>query len=76
MTGYRLNHLLVIVKKFFGHLRREEIKIAFADGFGFGFAAEVFQVGRIGHGFPAGGVLGIDGIRQVVNQRAQQEAFF
>src|ERR1017187_4642824 len=33
-------------------------------------------VGRIGHGLPAGGVLGVDGIRQVVNQRAQQEALF
>ena len=55
--------------------RRKEIEIGFADGLGFGFTMEVFQVSRIGQRFPAGGVLGIDGVRQIVYQRAQEGAF-
>ena len=34
-----------------------------------------FRSAEVGQGLPAGGVLGIDGIRQVVNERAQEQAF-
>ena len=54
---------------------RKEVEIRFAHSLGFGLAAEIFQVGRIGHGLSAGGVFGVNAIRQVVNQRPQQETF-
>ena len=70
-----LNHLLVVGPEFFGDDLRKEIEIILADGLGFRFAPHNLQVGRIGHGFSAGGVLGVDAVGQVVNQGAQQEAF-
>jgi hypothetical protein len=70
-----LNHLLVVGPEFFGNVLRKEIEIALADGLGLGLAAEIFQVGGIGHRLSAGGVLGVDAIRQVVNECPQQQAF-
>jgi len=34
-----------------------------------------FQVGEVGQRLPAGGILGVNGVRQVVNQCAQEAAF-
>ncbi len=70
-----LNDPLVVGEKSFGMFARKEVEIGFSDGFGLGFEVKVFQVGEVGQRLPAGGILGIDGVRQVVDQCAQKAAF-
>ena len=69
-----MQHTLVVSPEFFGNLLRKEVEIALADGFCLGLALEIFQVGGIGHRLPASGVLGVNAVRNVVNECPQQQA--
>ena len=69
---FAIQHLLVIGPELFGNVLRKDIEIVLPNDLGFGFAAEVFQVSGVGQGLPAGDVLGVDAIRQIVNDGAQQ----
>ena len=65
---------LVVGPEARGHLGREEVKIGLAQNLGLGLAAHVFEVGGVGEGFAALHVLDEDGVGEVVDEGAQEDA--